>query len=345
MKKRLLSVLGIGCLIFSGVDANLFAQAKQYAFFEHFTQASCGPCASQNPSFQDNILGQFPDDVRHVAYHTSWPGVDPMYSENPKQIDSITAYYQPSGVPKIYTMGATIPSGESPTGISTSDVNNIISGTSPIKIDVSQVDNGNTRDVTVTVNTVGTPPSGDHYLRTLVVEREITYPSAPGSNGEKYFPNVFRKFLPHVKAITFTLPSTGNSVTHHFTFNEDSDWDMSQIEVLAYVINKTTKLVVNCGATFDLDPAGIEKKETLEIGKTYPNPANDQVMISLNHVNENMYVELIDVTGRLVATKNVEKGSKLINIDTSTLPSGIYNYRLKSENGLISPAKRLVIRH
>ena len=30
----------------------IFGQsAKRYTLFEHFTQASCGPCAAQNPAF------------------------------------------------------------------------------------------------------------------------------------------------------------------------------------------------------------------------------------------------------------------------------------------------------
>ena len=39
-------------------NAPLFSQATKYVLFEHFTQASCGPCASQNPGFQDDILAK-----------------------------------------------------------------------------------------------------------------------------------------------------------------------------------------------------------------------------------------------------------------------------------------------
>ncbi|HQU76483.1 MAG TPA: hypothetical protein PK742_07545 [Chitinophagales bacterium] len=50
-----------------------FGQAKKYPLFEHFTQASCGPCAAQNPYFQA-VYEENVTNVHHVAYHTSWPG-------------------------------------------------------------------------------------------------------------------------------------------------------------------------------------------------------------------------------------------------------------------------------
>jgi hypothetical protein len=66
------------------------AQAPKYALFEHFTQASCVPCAQQNPGFQSSILEANPNTVRHIAYHTYWPGVDEMHDYNESEIDART---------------------------------------------------------------------------------------------------------------------------------------------------------------------------------------------------------------------------------------------------------------
>ncbi|MBK8472505.1 MAG: hypothetical protein IPL33_10250 [Sphingobacteriales bacterium] len=52
MKKNLL----LGALLLLNI-ALLNAQVPRFVLFEHFTQASCGPCADQNPAFQDAILG------------------------------------------------------------------------------------------------------------------------------------------------------------------------------------------------------------------------------------------------------------------------------------------------
>ncbi|MFI5205200.1 MAG: hypothetical protein ACHQF2_11950, partial [Flavobacteriales bacterium] len=94
MKKQLL-VLTAGLMASLSV---VQAQAPRFVLFEHFTQASCGPCAAQNPGFESSILIPNPDIVRHIAFHTSWPGVDPMYNYNSVEIDARTTFYGVTGV-------------------------------------------------------------------------------------------------------------------------------------------------------------------------------------------------------------------------------------------------------
>ncbi|MBC8045761.1 MAG: hypothetical protein H7Y00_03110, partial [Fimbriimonadaceae bacterium] len=89
-------------LLFAGNTS--FAQAKRYPLFEHFTQASCGPCAAQNPYFQAVYYAN-ETNVHHLAYHTSWPGVDPMYDFNASESDAMVSYYGVVGVPDIYADG------------------------------------------------------------------------------------------------------------------------------------------------------------------------------------------------------------------------------------------------
>ena len=95
-------------LLFLSLSIALFApsflsgqMAKKYVMFEHFTQASCGPCASQNPIFdatrQMNI-----GNVHHVAYHTYWPGVDPMYDANTVEQDDMITTYSVTAVPTMF---------------------------------------------------------------------------------------------------------------------------------------------------------------------------------------------------------------------------------------------------
>ncbi|MBK6698331.1 MAG: hypothetical protein IPG55_00200 [Saprospiraceae bacterium] len=44
--------------------------------FEHFTQASCGPCAAQNPGFHA-LIDQPINDGKWLTlkYQVSWPGL------------------------------------------------------------------------------------------------------------------------------------------------------------------------------------------------------------------------------------------------------------------------------
>lgn len=231
------------------ISADALAQAPKYVLFEHFTQASCGPCAAQNPAFQEAILDANPGTVRHIAYHTSWPGTDPMYSHNTSENGARTTYYGVSGVPTVKMMGNKKTG--SPGQFTQADVDAQVALGSPISIKVSEVDNGTTRDVTVIVTSVGAPPSGNFKLRTAIIENPVEYATAPGTNGEKEFPNVFRKMLPNATGDAITLPAQGQSVTFNYTYTENAVWKPENIRLIAFVQNESTKEILNSGSSFD----------------------------------------------------------------------------------------------
>lgn len=91
MKKNLLWAALIG---FAG---SAVAQ-QRLVLLEHFTQASCAPCAVQNPALKV-ILDANPDKIVAIKYQTSWPGVDPMNAANPTDVAARVQYYTVTGVP------------------------------------------------------------------------------------------------------------------------------------------------------------------------------------------------------------------------------------------------------
>lgn len=225
------------------------SQAARFALFEHFTQASCGPCAAQNPGFESTILTPNPQKVRHIAYHTSWPGVDPMNAHNPTEVASRVSYYSVSGVPDVFMNGNQ--KNAQPGGFNQDDVDGQFSMGSPIKIEVTEVDMGSTRDVTVKVLTVGTVPAGTYKIYTAVIEAPINYASAPGSNGETHFPNVFRKMLPSISGDSYVPAAVGSSVTFNYTYTEHAAWNTANLKVVAFVQRTSDKEILNSGTTFD----------------------------------------------------------------------------------------------
>ncbi len=217
--------------------------------FEHFTQASCGPCATQNPGFESTILNANPQTVRHIAYHTSWPGIDEMNAANPTEVADRVTLYTVTGVPNVvlqgnYKQGA-------PATMTQADVNAQFSMGSPVKIEVAEVDNGATRDVTVVVKTVGIIPTGTYKLYTAVVEDPRDYTTPPGNNGETHFPNVFRKMYPNTAGESVTPAAIGNSVTFNYTYNVDPTWVAANIKVVSFLQNTVTKEVLNVGTIAD----------------------------------------------------------------------------------------------
>ena len=282
MKKITLFTTAMVALAFT-----LNAQAPKYPLFEHFTQASCGPCASQNPTFQANIMDKNPGVARHIAYHTSWPGVDPMFNFNKAGNNARTSHYSPGGVPMIYLQGNK--KSGSPGSFTQADVDAIVNQGSPISISVTQVDNGATRDVNVTVTSAGTPPSGSFTIRTAIIEKEISYSSPPGSNGEKWFPNVFRKMLPADAGEPITLAAQGGSVSFQYTFDEDPAWDMTQIELIAIVQENTSKEIINCGSTEDAAPGnGVMSMPASTMQKA---TANTKTSFTFNSTNNGSSAE------------------------------------------------------
>lgn len=245
--KRSLYILPLVALMLSA--GTLFGQAKKYPLFEHFTQASCGPCASQNPFFQDVYYAN-ESNVHHVAYHTSWPGTDPMYNFNPGESDAMVDYYGVSGVPDMYQNGVGI---GGPAGVTQDIINNLLSETSPIRIMVTESTVGTTRNVHIEVVTVGTVPAGTYKLKAAVVEHLIDYVSAPGTNGETEFPNVFRESITGTSGVSITPAAIGSSVSFDYSYELDPIYVEEEIYALAWVQNSSTKEVLNSGSAMDPD--------------------------------------------------------------------------------------------
>ena len=110
----------------------------------------------------------------------------------------------------------------------------------------------------------------------------------------------------------------------------------------------------------DLDPAGINEIVYLGVDTTldepissvielennysinlFPNPATNNLNIRINTietVNENINVSVVDALGRTVALFNerINGTNALLNINVTNLKSGTYFVRLQSENSVIS---------
>lgn len=226
-----------------------FGQASSYPLFEHFTQASCGPCAAQNPAFQSGIMVPYAGQVNHIAYHTSWPGTDPMYTFNASENGAMTSYYGVSGVPNMIMDGV---NQGSPTAITTDMVDNAKAISSPVKLRVTDTDlGGGNHSVDVDVITTGNI-TGTNRLFVAVVEAEIIYGTPPGSNGETEFPNVFRDMLTSTTGDAYSPAACGSATSFNYTYTEDPAYDMNEIYVVAWIANASTKAVLNSGSSRDV---------------------------------------------------------------------------------------------
>jgi hypothetical protein len=75
----------------------------------------------------------------------------------------------------------------------------------------------------------------------------------------------------------------------------------------------------------------------------FPNPAKYEVVVAIpKSYKGNLQIDIFDIQGKMVASKNFETSSNFEKTDISNLSSGYYIVQLKSENGKVSRLKLLV---
>ena len=61
-----------------------------------------------------------------------------------------------------------------------------------------------------------------------------------------------------------------------------------------------------------------------------PNPAHDYAVVSVKNANEEMSVDLLDISGRVLRTQRLAAGESTLRLERGNLPNGIYMLRLTS---------------
>lgn len=228
--------------------AGAFAQSQRTCLSEEFTQASCGPCAAQNPAY-NQVLTNNSSKVISLKYQVSWPGVDPMNAQNPGDPSTRVSYYGVSGVPDVYFDGNVYAG--APSGVNNTVINNRYAVTSPFNITVSHSIPSDLDSVYVTVNIECTQNvTGTLVAHTVIAERMIKFMAPPGSNGEtEFFPNICRKMLPSASGTTLATSWTaGQTQTLTFAVKKPAYiYDPSEIAVVAFIQDNTSKEVKQAG--------------------------------------------------------------------------------------------------
>jgi hypothetical protein len=240
MKKStlLLTMLAVG--------SAAFAQTQRLVLEEEFTQASCGPCASQNPAFNTLLAANTAKTVS-IKYQTNWPGVDPMNTQTQSEVGPRVTYYSVSGVPDVRQDGVTIGSG-APSAITQSVINTEYAVTSPFSINLSHTFSSDYDSVFITCVITASQnftPVGALKGHVVMVEQTIDFATPPGTNGETEFYNVMRKMYPNASGTT--LPTSWTSgQTQTITFARPVPsyiYRKAQIGIVAFIQDDGNKSV------------------------------------------------------------------------------------------------------
>ena len=220
----------------------LSAQSQRKVLIEHFTQASCGPCASVNPVITP-IIERNLSKVTKITHQVSWPGVDPMNKDNPGEVQNRVNYYGVTGVPDVFLDAYS--SGNPTATITDATIQNAYLIPSPyeIKIVNKVLPDYNSIEVEVTVKLTGTV-SGTPMLRVAALEKIINWTTPPGTNGEKVFHHVLKKYLPNTNGTNISeINQIGQSKTYTFVYKFDKLYDFKNLETAAFIQNDATKEV------------------------------------------------------------------------------------------------------
>lgn len=336
--KRLITLSIIFMVV---LNVNSFGQAKK-VLFEQFTNASCGPCASSNPTLKA-YLDEKGDSIVAIKYHTNFPGFDPMYNSNPTQVEERRGgyYSDVNAVPWLKGDGNLFPD-IWPFTISNFDnaFYTRMAVTPQVLLNITDMKiPGDSIRTTISINIPSALAAGNYKLRVMVVEDVIVYPSPPGSNGESVFEHVFRKGLPSMAGTE--LQTAAGTYIFTFTYKIEGGWIDSNIMTAAFVQNDNgQKEVLNCNLGERI-VTGIGQNnnvipEKYSLSQNYPNPFNPSTTIKFDiSSNEQVKLTVYNSLGKEIATlvnERMNAGSYERSFNASQLSSGIYFYKLEAGN-------------
>lgn len=259
MQKKLLSIA-----LFAALVLPLWGQHQRRVLIEEFTQASCGPCAAQNPSF-NRTLAANADFVTPLKYQTSWPGTDPMNLQNPSEVATRVSYYGVTGVPNGRENGATevFPVATYPESQIMDSYNDL----TPVTIDVDHTLSPNNDSVYVQVTVKSDDAlSGNLRLRVAITEENVFFDEAPGTNGEKEFFQIMKKMLPNAAGTATGNFTAGEEKTYKFAWKLANVYNLNELAVVAFLQNDTDKQVWQSGHSA---PKGGIPAADIKIKKSY----------------------------------------------------------------------------
>ena len=257
MKRFLLFTLS--ALLITG---SINAQVQRKVLLEEFTNASCGPCASQNPDF-NALLDANEDKAIAIKYQAPFPGADPMNAHNPDEVSTRLDYYSDlTGVPTAYIDGVAgnddyadgaggwdIAGGGyagGPYGYNQAVIDYAHALMTPISIAVDHTISDDLSTITIDITITNTSAEdftlSQGKLRVALVEKQISFATPPGSNGETEFFDVMTKMYPDAGGTDVPTIAAGASMDFHFEEAiPNYIYNYGSLEVVAFVQDDTDK--------------------------------------------------------------------------------------------------------
>ncbi len=209
----------------------------------------------------------------------------------------------------------------------------------PIHIEFSAV-YPTSKGYNVEVNVVKSAPilDGTYVLHFAVTESNIAYEWE--NQDELNF--VERTMLPDAYGTIIDLINN-DQVTLEFDIDTDFEWDVENLEVVAFIQNLYDKEIINAYNDHLLTVGSADNILSDEDGPSvFPNPASDVVNINVNIAENETFVQIsvYDTKGRLMTrpvSANLDKGNHTLQWrPDKSLPQGLYLVKIMVNNRLFS---------
>lgn len=241
------------------MTAGLFATAQtRMSLYEEFTGENCGPCAATNPGL-NTLLNANPNKVIAIKWQVPIPSAPSatwsLYQTNKGEIDwrwkpttspgygypqtlsTPTAGYinsAPNGRMDGQQMNAFGLTSNHPGNLTQTAINNAQAMSTPFTIAMTTSWNPTFTNCVVNVSVTASSTfaaTGNLMYRLVLVERQVNFATAPGTNGEKDFSDPVRKCYSTVASGT-TISGFGDLLP--------ATWTASQTQTLSISCNIPT---------------------------------------------------------------------------------------------------------
>ncbi len=230
-------------LVIMSIALGIQAQDSRVVLIEQFTQASCPPCAPANVRIQ-NILKNYPEtEVVILRYQASFPGFDPMYNHNKKDVNNKQSYYSIRSVPGSVIDGQMGPDHPN-TIINTTNLNARKRVAPGCRIECTPSTSKDGKQIMVHAKITALKDFvGNEAATIAIIEKHIHFDKPPGGNGEKDFFNVMKKLLPTANGQPLPKLKKGEAYEFDVEWELQNIYSIPQVAMIAFVQQRTSKEV------------------------------------------------------------------------------------------------------
>ena len=305
---------------------------------EEFTNASCPPCADQNPAYDDLIFQNIAaNKVTAIKYHVGWPGIDPMNDENPDQAEDRVAYYGVYGVPFATTDGGIEPACSTywtgaPICVEQNDIDSLVSIPSIFEINTGTSSDGSNYIMNTKITAKTDIPANSFTAHVVLLEDSIDYGSAPGTNGEIVFYQVMRRMFPTSDGVLLDALSNGQSTILNYSTPIESYYNESNLRVLVFIQKEDGKKIYQSDVTDASLATAVQNVASPDL-EIYPNPVSNFITISSKQ-NSDGIISIVNSLGVEIFSVRYRELTVPNHINVSDFSPGVYFLQLKTKDNL-----------